>query len=191
VRFKETTAEPLSKLVHEYAADDDPGGFQPGAGGFSTHTRRLLDAPQRPAQPSQCDACRSPTKPDDSLQKRRRMLDTFGMHKGGKEYRRLVADSNESSAPPFSLQPTTSLGEHALSIWRDSRSCARRRSGTVGSRRIKPHGRISRTSSMAWSRSSHLAGMSGAHCARWSVPQDRPRHARSSCASGRNDAVLE
>ena len=35
-------------------AHDDPGGLEVGAGGLAPHARRLLDAPQRPAQPPKC-----------------------------------------------------------------------------------------------------------------------------------------
>ena len=32
----------------------EPGGLEVGAGGLAPHARRLLDAPERPAQPPKC-----------------------------------------------------------------------------------------------------------------------------------------
>src|SRR3989442_6164774 len=57
-----------------------------------------------------------------------------------------LAPSSGSSAPQFSLQRIPNWAGRALSIWRDSRSCGRRKSGTPVGRRIKPPGTISRTS---------------------------------------------
>ena len=49
-RFCRRSPSPCSRWPHR-----DPGRFQIGACRFPTHTGGLLDAPQRPAQPSQRD----------------------------------------------------------------------------------------------------------------------------------------